>query len=157
MNIFILDYDLERNVQYYFDQHVVKMILEHVQILSAVNHKYGYPAVYKLTHQNHPCTKWAGETLDNWLYLSALTKYLHDEWRYRYKHPLSKVHKSFAALQQMPIPSDMPRLGDMTPFAQAMPVEYKCDDAVQAYRAYYMGAKRHLAKWKNRPVPEWWE
>jgi hypothetical protein len=45
--------------------------------------------------------------------------------------------------------------GELTPFAQAMPVEYKSDDALIAYRLYYIKAKRHLASWKKRDMPFW--
>jgi hypothetical protein len=45
--------------------------------------------------------------------------------------------------------------GGLTPFAQAMPVEYKSDDALIAYRLYYIEAKRHLASWKKRDMPFW--
>jgi hypothetical protein len=39
-----------------------------------------------------------------------------------------------------------------------MPVEYKCEDAVVAYRNYYMSEeKRKIASWKKkRAKPEWY-
>ena len=44
---------------------------------------------------------------------------------------------------------------EMTPFAQAMPDEYRDDDAVKAYRAYYHS--KTFAKWeKGTPTPDWW-
>ena len=46
--------------------------------------------------------------------------------------------------------------GPLTPFAQAMPDEYKDPDPVQAYRAYYMGEKAGFAKWNKRNTPEWY-
>jgi hypothetical protein len=46
----------------------------------------------------------------------------------------------------------------LTPFAQAMPDEYKHEDAVIAYRQYYQSPeKRRLASWKKRPKPEWFQ
>lgn len=154
MNIFILDYDMRTNVQYYFDQHVVKMILEHAQILSTVCSQQGLPTVYKPTHPNHPCTKWARESITNWEYLVELTEFLHAEWRYRYNHPHGKYHKSLLAIRELSKP-DLPDIG-LTEFALAMPDKYKQNNPVLAYRDYYMGEKRHLAKWKNRPIPHWW-
>ena len=45
-----------------------------------------------------------------------------------------------------------------TPFAQAMPQEYKRSCAVEAYRAYYMGDKADIAEWNwGTPAPEWFE
>lgn len=38
---------------------------------------------------------------------------------------------------------------------QAMPDQYKHDDAVVAYRKYYLGEKMTFAKWKKRNIPEW--
>jgi len=44
----------------------------------------------------------------------------------------------------------------MTPLAQAMPEEYKNEDATIAYRNYCINEK-HYAKWEqNRPKPNWW-
>ena len=50
----------------------------------------------------------------------------------------------------------LPQTG-MTPFAQAMPDEYRKKDAVEAYRAYYRGDKADIAVWsRGRKVPDWW-
>jgi hypothetical protein len=45
--------------------------------------------------------------------------------------------------------------GSLTPFAQAMPEEYKDADPIIAYRNYYKGAKINIASWKLREAPEW--
>ena len=46
--------------------------------------------------------------------------------------------------------------GSLTPFAQAMPDEYRDDDAVKAYQAYYHS--KQFAKWeKGTPAPDWWQ
>jgi len=45
----------------------------------------------------------------------------------------------------------------MTNFAQAMPVEYKSTNAIEAYRKYYNKDKQHLANWKNRNTPDWFK
>ena len=46
----------------------------------------------------------------------------------------------------------------LTPFALAMPDEYKSDDAVESYRRYYMSPeKQRIASWnKKRERPEWY-
>ena len=39
---------------------------------------------------------------------------------------------------------------------QCMPDQYKVpDDAVKAYRNYYIGEKAYFAKWTKRDMPEW--
>jgi hypothetical protein len=43
----------------------------------------------------------------------------------------------------------------LTPFALAMPDQYKVDDFVQSYRNYYIGEKKGFATWKNREIPYW--
>jgi hypothetical protein len=67
MNIFILDNDIKTCVQYHYDQHVLKMILESVQMLCTVLNKKGFLTPYKSTHANHPCGLWAEASFDNFL------------------------------------------------------------------------------------------
>ena len=46
-----------------------------------------------------------------------------------------------------------------TPHPQCMPDEYKCasDDAVLAYRKYYVNDKKDIAKWeKSGLMPDWY-
>jgi hypothetical protein len=40
-----------------------------------------------------------------------------------------------------------------------MPDEYKQEDAVEAYRAYYKGDKASFAKWEwpTAQTPSWWD
>jgi hypothetical protein len=47
----------------------------------------------------------------------------------------------------------------LTPFALAMPNEYKTDDPVISYRNYYMSEeKQKIASWnKRRPKPAWYK
>ena len=65
------------------DRHVVKMALETAQILSTIT---GGP--YKPTHQNHPCTRWAGESWWNACWLLAHGHALCDEYERRF----GKIH-----------------------------------------------------------------
>jgi len=151
MNIFLLDSDINKNVQSYGDKHVVKMIVEHAQMLSATVRLAGYDAGYRLTHKNHPCTIWTRESQSNYNYLRDLTEALHKEWQFRFNH--TRNHKSWDMIETLPDP----KLEDngLTPFAQAMPDEYRDDDAIIAYRKYYLGEKKHLFKWTKRNQPEW--
>jgi len=151
MNIFVLDYDHEKNAQYHCNRHVVKMVTEQTQLLcSAYYFTDSVPeGIYKLTHANHPCAKWARESLSNWLWLRDDTLALCKEYTYRY----GKHHKCEAICDGLPAP----HIDDiwLTPFALAMPEQYRCSDAVEAYRSYYNGEKQHLFQWKNRQIPEW--
>lgn len=156
MNIFVLDMNFEKNAQCHTDSHVVKMILESAQLMSSAVRFSGIDAGYKLTHVNHPCAKWARESLSNWLWLRTLSEALHEEWRYRGSHPTWKNHKSAEMIMSLPLPN-IKEIG-LTEFALCMPDEFKVpSDAVQSYRNYYREAKKHLHKWKNRQVPDWLE
>lgn len=155
MNIFILDNDMKQNVKFYTNKHIVKMITESVQLLSFVNRLNGLEQGYKLskTHKNHPCTKWCGESLSNWKYLYNLVFHMHDEYLYRYPKKDGIKHKAFEIMLTLSEPN-IKDVG-LTEFVQCMPDQYKCDNAVQAYRNYYLGDKVHLFKWKNREIPYW--
>lgn len=152
MNIFVLHQDPIIAAKHHCDKHVVKMILETAQIMSAVAHKQGYNAPYRLTHKNHPCTLWAGINASNFAWLAQLGFALGDEYKQRY----GKIHKSIAVIQWCIDNVKNLQQGSMTPFAQAMPEQYKRKDAVQAYRLYYKGEKAYMATWKTQ-APEWWK
>lgn len=149
MNIFYLSHDVDECARYHCDKHVVKMITEHAQLLSTAVRLSGIDAGYRATHKNHPCAKWTRDSLSNWRFLKKLTKALHDEYNYRY----GKVHKSWMVIESLPEPK-IPDLG-VTRLPRCMPDEYKVDDVVDSYRNYYIGAKQHIASWKNRQQPEW--
>lgn len=152
MNIFILDLDPIKCAQYHVDRHVVKMITEYAQMLSTASRLSGIDIGYKITHQNHPCTKWTRMSLSNWLWLKNLARCLNDEWKFRYEHTVN--HKSYNVIESLPVPN-IPELG-LTPFAICMDNEFKLNnDPVESYRNYYRKSKSHLFSWKNRAVPTW--
>lgn len=152
MNIFLLDHDIERCAQYHCDQHVVKMILESVQILCTTLNKMGFTTPYKSTHSQHPCVLWVGQSFDNFLWLKDLTLFLNDEYRYRFDKETD--HRSIEVLRTLSR-HRYARQG-LTPFAQAMPDEYKLPgEAVKAYRRYYIAEKQRFARWTRRNVPDW--
>jgi len=151
MNIFILDENPDTAARQHCDKHVVKMILETAQMLCTAHWESGGVAPYKSTHKNHPCTIWARESVDNYKWLCDLGVSLCDEYTLRY----GRVHKTQAIIEWLV--DNVPNIPDvpMTPFAQAMPDEYKSKDAVQAYRSYYLGEKHNIAVWKNTQPPRW--
>ena len=79
MNIFVLDTDIKKCAQYHCDKHVVKMILESVQMLCTALNKKGFTTPYKSTHVKHPCVLWVESSHDNFLWLKNLTLALNDE------------------------------------------------------------------------------
>ena len=155
MNIFVLDTNPKTCAMYHNDKHVVKMILETAQLLCGVHHvtESNLDIPYKLSHKNHPCSVWARESIENYIWLCDLGMALCREYSHRY----NKTHKSQAVIEwcynNLP---NLPELGDITPFALAMPDECKTDDPVESYRRYYMMHKQSLANWKMRDIPKWY-
>ena len=157
MNIFALHSDPYRAAKMHCDKHVVKMILETAQMLSTAHHVHdmecAQDGLYKIAHKNHPSTKWVRESNNNYMWAWCLMHGLCKEYTARY----GKIHATETKLLQklMNPPHNIP-IGCKTSIPQCMPIEYKCDDTVQAYRNYYIGAKKDIAVWKHGNYPEWW-
>lgn len=154
MNIFILDKDKRKNVQYHPNKHIVKMPIEGAQILCSAYYYTGeqdnVPNIYKLTHKNHPCAIWCRESKENWEWLKDFVMLLGEEYTYRY----GKNHLSVEKTKGFFTPN-LPSKG-LTSFPLCMPEQYRCNDIVQSYRNYFIGEKQHLKEYKKRDIPEWW-
>ena len=152
MNIFVLDKNIDKCAKYHCDQHVVKMILESVQIMCTALNNKGITTPYKSTHIKHPCVLWVEKSYDNFLWLSNLAFALNEEFKYRYKKTTN--HSSIDVLNKIR-QKEFESTG-LTEFAQAMPEKYKIPgDAVSAYRNFYLGEKMKFAKWTRRNPPFW--
>lgn len=171
MNIFFLSKCPKRSARYQCDKHVVKMILESIQMLYCAhwilsNGEFVNDSVfedetilkpYKKTHMNHPCNIWLRESYENynWLCIHALE--LCKEYTRRYEGRVHKSEKHMVWLKENnPCPKDI----SFTIPPQAMPDEYKVNkrtftSTVIAYRKYYRGDKERFAKWKDGNVPKW--
>lgn len=150
MNIFILDECPEKAARSQCDKHVVKMVLESAQMLCSALWRHDVQAPYRAAYTKHPCTVWAGDSRPNFRWLLKHALYLLDEYQDRYE----KDHKSSGALLFAKDNVWSVPYGTLTPFAQAMPDQYKDSDPVKAYRSYYLGEKMGFATWK-RNRPDW--
>lgn len=150
MNIFVLDYNPVIAARQQCDQHIVKMCLETAQMLSTALHHHGIESSYKPTHINHPCNVWARENRSNFMWLCEHGIEQCREYTSRY----GKVHKSESVIWSAMWCSDGLPAGALTPFAQAMPDQYKSECAVDAYRRYYSNEKLKFATWR-RNKPGW--
>jgi len=151
MNIFVVDEDPEVAARQLCDKHVVKMILETAQMMCTVAHGYGYSPPYKKTHPKHPCTLWAAKSADNWSWLIRHGLAMCAEYTRRY----GRIHKSEEVIMWCAgLKMGFTESG-LTPFAQAMPEQYRNECPVTAHRAYYHGEKAGFATWKSE-VPQWW-
>lgn len=181
MNIFYLSDDPSECARWHVDRHVVKMIVEYAQLMSTAHrvldgkmtvvpriNKKGKivkrkvyvldkhdSLLYKATHMNHPSAIWVRQSRDNYETLYKLWIALIDEWRDRFGH--SKFHKCETLKEALSTPpKNIPDIGP-TKLLLAMPDEYQIsNDPIECYRNFYSFGKAHLAKWKNRDVPQWY-
>ena len=161
MNIFVLDKNPIRASEMMCDKHIPKMIVESAQMMASALRRHGatdeqMPLTkagrpYLGGYKYHPCTVWAGDSWHNFDWLANHAIGLLGEYYMRF----GKEHACSEAIGQMNGMSWRLPNGRLTPFAQAMPDEFKQEDAVQAYRAYYHS--KTFAKWeKGTPAPDWW-
>ena len=155
MNIFVLNENPIKSAQQMVDKHVVKMLVESLQMISTCLHLRGFNAPYRMSFAYHPCTIWARESSQNMEWLVEHTYALCKEYTIRYgkTHQVERTMKMYHDTIQELI-EYLPDEG-LTPFAQAMPDMSKCDNACEAYQKYYLGEKWYFAEWKTQR-PDWW-
>ena len=179
MNIFVLHENASTAAQMMCDKHVVKMIVESGQMLSTAHRVLDgieytelsknnrrikrwklesqsmEKLLYKASFVGHPCTQWVMQSDKNYLWLAKHALELCREYTRRY----GKHHKAddMLSLIRYRYPENIKKTNSITPFAQAMPDEYKTEDAVEAYRAYYLGEKTYFAKWQYSSTPLWFQ
>ena len=79
------------------------------------------------------------------------------EYNYRY----GKIHASMRLAKYLKnAPTNISTTEGFSAPWRAMPDEYKFertepDYTVKSYRAYILGAKSQMLKWKNRQTPDW--
>lgn len=159
MNIFYLDLCPKQAAKMQCDKHVVKMILESVQLLHAPYYAVGIEDLpYKKTHYNHPCAVWVRESYKHYSWLRHHTVALLREYTKRYgkEHACKdvlrrltshefRIFKCFSHEEFV----DPPRA-----FGQSFATDTK--DAVEAYREYYCWKSANIdMTWKNSDEPEW--
>ena len=107
---------------------------------------------YRPVHAHHPCTIWIRTSIENYLWAADLALAIADEYEFRWpgRTHSCKAHATW-------LKANPPRLPDVpqTPFAMAMPDEYKVSDPVQAYINFYKGSKhdRGLTTYTRRGSP----
>lgn len=163
MNIFVLDEHPAKAAEYYCDKHVPKMVVELYQQLGSAVIRHGakpnqMPLTSKGTplkggYHNHPCTRWCGDSRINYMWASTHAIALCLQYNIRY----NKIHACESGIRHLADMQHMIADGPLTPFALAMPEQYKSQDAVYSYRQYYIHEKKTFAKWdKLNNVPDWW-
>ncbi len=156
MNIFVSSFNPQESAQALDDKRLIKMILESAQILSTNINLAGLRfGPYKTTHANHPSTKWARESHDNYLWLCSHLYSLCHEYTRRF----NRIHKCEQYMQLFYNCST-----DITYLSKRLTTFPNCTtfknvpETTKAYRLYlnekWKNDKRK-PKWTNSSPPEW--
>jgi len=177
MNIFYLHHDPKTCAEMHNDKHCVKMIIEYAQLMSTAHRlldgeEYldktsngrsikrwrlegeSDKLMMKASHINHPSAVWTRASRQNYIWIYRLWYYLCEEYTYRYgKTHAVEIRMKRSELYLPPKNIVSSEFYSPTP---AMPDTYKvAGDSITSYRNYYIGGKQHLASWKKRNIPEW--
>jgi hypothetical protein len=111
---------------------------------------------FRPCHIHHPCAVWVRASVQNYLFLAKLAIALAEEFRFRYPKKGAHACEDHAHWLLYNYPTFMFDDG-LTPFVQAMDVQYRRDDPVEGYRNYYKTSKkeRGILQYKWREPPEW--
>lgn len=176
LNIFYTNNNPEICAQQHCDKHVIKQLLESVQLLSTAHRvldgteyvdsssgrrikrwKLDDPELdnllYKVSHCNHPSAVWVRQSESNYRWLAELLSELCKEYTYRY----GKIHKceqiGLVDMLYTNVPNNIQRKSFTEP-TPAMPPQYIIkNNSIASYQKYVREGKIHLHKWKNRETP----
>lgn len=157
MNIFVINHTPESAAEDHCDTHVRKMLVESAQMLSFAHHAAGSRMAGMLyrnskSHQNHPCTKWVKESRANYIWLYELALCLD----YQFNQRSGKPHKTGEEI--LPLLDVVPpgyTKTFLTPFAQAIPEQFRSSNVVESYRDFYATKYFIADEYKQAPMPEW--
>lgn len=185
MNIFVLDENPFVSATMIDCVRLPKMITESAQMMAQALRNHGATdeqmpltksgTAYKGGYKHHPSTKWVSMNRSNFTWLCHHAMGMLDEQYSRF----GTVHSCHNPIYHMSAMSDMIPDGELTPFALAMPDEFRpkhstvtlpCDvdrykvthasgkDAVQSYRAYYMSKvdSKGGVHYRHTNPPDWW-
>jgi hypothetical protein len=180
LNIFYLSHDPAECARFHVNRHSTKMVLEYAQLLSTAHRvldgtmsvglsdsgrkktSYILPdqrnnILYSATHINHPSAMWVRKTHQNYIWLTELLEELCYEYTYRYEKTHKVERDGLLKVLRTNLPANVP-IGPFTAPTPAMPDDVKVPgNSLASYRNYYNKNKTHLADWKKRPVPQWFQ
>lgn len=156
MNIYILDENPQISASCLCDEDVELMMEQVAQILACALSQY-YDTEETLKYNNvknefHPCVMWTANSKGNYTWLSCHAIELCAQYLYRFGRMHIFTHDILSLVSHY---DKLPQ-GDITPFVQAMPSEYKhITNPIKAYREYYI-AERATKNWKKgAKIPRW--
>lgn len=160
MNLFILDKCPTVAAQFNCNRHVVKIILEAVEMMGYAYNPDNFvlPGFsHKRPHYNHPMSKWVRCSKENFNWTLEHAFGLCHEYTYRYE----KIHAYQKHIEW--ISSNMPSIENSNQtdwprcFGKWSGVIIPTESAVEDYRKYYIVAKRNFVAWKKRETPHWFQ
>ena len=175
-----MSHDPAECARFHVNRHSTKMVLEYAQLLSTAHRvldgtvsvglsdsgrkktSYILPdqrnnILYSATHINHPSAVWVRKTHQNYIWLTELLEELCCEYTYRYEKTHKVERDGLLKVLRTNLPANIP-IGPFTAPTPAMPDDVKVPgNSLASYRNYYNKNKTHLANWKNRPVPQWFQ
>lgn len=162
MNIFRTHESAWTSAKFLDDKRVVKMALETCQILSAVSHRLQGQGWYKLTHANHPCTLWAGETDQNYAWTLGHFEALLSEYEYRFE----REHACTEHFEKAVWTKELVTPGPLTPDPLCIAPDIKSIGELEGLDSRQLHRLNMLRKWQTdrrepvwtrRGAPEFWE
>lgn len=167
MNIFYTNSDPIVCANEHCTIHVNKMIIEYAQMLSTTYRlidpcdvRYNEIGLYKVTHENHPCTKWVRESSENYTWLFRVFEELLEI----YYENKGKDHATYKLKNELSYePVGLVSRGFSEP-PKVMPDEYVTGDVIQSYRNFLNSKfinwttrtdkRRMTVNWFGN-IPEW--
>lgn len=162
VNLFYLDNDPKKCAKYYCDKHVIKIIVEILQILSQIHHNIGTKKPpykkCKAIHESLAPYRWASHSIGNYKYCINLAKALIEEYKFRFKKNSHKSEKALIWLENN-IPKNIKNKNKtkylLTNNVNIYSLYFK--DIITASRYMYVDFKCSKDKWTNRDIPEWFK
>jgi hypothetical protein len=138
MNIFVTSLCPTESAKFLDDKRKIKMALESTQMLATALNVHGIETGYKTAHLNHPCSIWARQSKQNWVWLWEHAVALCSE----YKRIYGKDHACVKMLYSMIGNEDvLPNIG-LLPFSNCARSKEKgidyttLNDVHLAYKLY---------------------
>ncbi len=173
------------SAHYLCDQHVVKLAVEEVQMLTSALLNNGAPAdlmpytkrgtIHKGGYRNHPMTRWTGATRQNFMWALTHAQAICDQFRIRYgKEHLAQKQiawirdcriidgkRTYGLINYIPLHNEMtafPRCVNQSQGRNLDLLDESNYSTVMAYREFYIREKRGFATWDRSMSgePFWW-
>ena len=165
MNIFFLSLRATVCAEMYCDQHVIKILLEIVQMLYTAHdqsfvlehapfNKARTRRGYRQAHKNHPMCRWVRSSKEAYQMATNIGVALALEYNYRFgKIHACSIHIMWLSMNPPRTFEPFKSLDSTLGIPECMPDEHKDPDIVRAYKNYYK--TKTFARYTKRNPPDW--